>query len=134
MIFMRVSINRHVSQKQWVEKPEEGCCGDDADGKNPPAPAVGDMSIGAVIDGLRRKLSMMRQEFRVVRNKFQHGDPRKIKIVVNPRGPPGFTGKFLFHSHMENGYINLFRISNARARTCEPVWHCFFACHAAASV
>ena len=35
---------------------------------------------------------MMKQEFRVVRNQYEHGDPRKIQVVINPRGPPGFTG------------------------------------------
>lgn len=79
----------------WQDTTDDsGCpgCSDDDDGGIPDAPAAGDVSISAVVTSLQRKLAIMKQEFRVVREKFNHGPARDISIVINPRGPRGFTG------------------------------------------
>lgn len=57
------------------------------------APAPGDMSIGAVVKGLKHKLRNMEQEFRIVRNNYEHGPARDVQVKISPRGPRGFTGR-----------------------------------------
>lgn len=78
----------------WQDTVEDECpgCSDDDEGAIPPAPPAGDVSISAVVTALQRKLAIMRQEFRVVKDKFEHGESRTISVKVDPRGPRGFTG------------------------------------------
>lgn len=81
----------HVAANEGVVGGAPGCCDGDADAA-PPETAVGDMSIGAVIDQMRRKLSIMKKKFRDVQAKYYKGAPRIIDLKVKPRGPPGYTG------------------------------------------
>ena len=82
----------HVAANEGVVAQDPGCCDGDADAA-PPETAVGDVSIGAVIDQMRRKLSIMKQKFREVQAKYYKGAPRLIDLKVKPRGPAGFTGR-----------------------------------------
>ena len=50
--------------------------------------------MGSLIKGLERKLSTMKQEFRIIRSRYEHGDAIKMKVAIEPRGPRGFTGNW----------------------------------------
>ena len=81
-----------VASHEGVVGQDPGCCGGDDAASQPEPGAAGDVSIGAVIQQMSRKLRAMKQKFREIQASYYHGGPRVIDLKVKPRGPRGFTG------------------------------------------
>ena len=53
---------------------------------------AGDVSAATLSKVLAKKLRNLKQEFRMIKAKFESGPARTMRISVKPRGPRGFTG------------------------------------------
>eukprot|EP00960_Hanusia_phi_P030178 748428-Hanusia_phi.AAC.1 len=85
----RSQQNKYISAVESGQQDDSDCCGDS---NSEPSSASPDFSISSIVKALKRKFRKMKQQFREVRAKYYHGEPRRMKILINPRGPRGFTG------------------------------------------
>ena len=58
----------------------------------PAAPDLGEPSVSSMVRAMEKKLNELRNQLRIIRARFEDGEPTKLEILVRPRGPRGYTG------------------------------------------